>query len=36
MYTIIKQIGNEGKEGKTFLVKDRKGNEYAMKTFKKT
>ena len=35
-YTKIKQLGNEGKEGVTYLVKDINGNQYAMKTFKKT
>lgn len=29
------QIGEKGKEGTTFLVTDRKGKEYAMKTFRK-
>lgn len=29
------QIGEKGKEGTTFLVTDRKGREYAMKTFRK-
>lgn len=29
------QIGDKGKEGTTFLVTDVKGNEYAMKTFRK-
>lgn len=35
-YTKIKQLGNEGKEGVAYLVKDTNGNQYAMKTFKKT
>lgn len=35
-YKIINQIGNKGKEGITYLVVDKKGNKYAMKTFKKT
>jgi tRNA A-37 threonylcarbamoyl transferase component Bud32 len=29
------QLGNKGKEGITYLVVDKKGNEYAMKTFRK-
>ena len=35
-FTRIKQLGEKGKEGVTYLVVDKKGNEYAMKTFKKT
>ena len=35
-YVKIKQLGEKGKEGTTFLVKTIDGNEYAMKTFKKT
>ena len=35
-YEIIKQLGENGMQGITYLVKDRKGNEYAMKTFKKS
>ena len=35
-YTKIEQIGLKGKEGTTYLVKDKKGKEYAMKTFRKT
>jgi hypothetical protein len=36
-YNIIKQIGNVGKEGITYLVKrNNDGSEFAMKTFKKT
>jgi len=35
-YEKIKQLGNKGKEGITYLVKDKKsGKEYAMKTFNK-
>lgn len=35
-YEKIKQLGNKGKDGLTFLVKNRKdNNEYAMKTFRK-
>ena len=34
-YKIIKQLGDKGKEGVTYLVVDNKGKEYAMKTFKK-
>jgi tRNA A-37 threonylcarbamoyl transferase component Bud32 len=34
-YTILNQIGNVGKDGTTYLVKDKKNKEYAMKTFKK-
>lgn len=35
-YTRVKQLGNKGKEGITYLVTDQKGKEYAMKTFRKT
>jgi tRNA A-37 threonylcarbamoyl transferase component Bud32 len=35
-YTTLNQIGNVGKDGTTYLVKDKKNKEYAMKTFKKT
>jgi hypothetical protein len=36
-YKIIKQLGNAGKEGVTFLVERKKDKkEFAMKTFKKT
>ena len=35
-YTRIEQLGLKGKEGTTYLVKDKKGKEYAMKTFRKT
>ena len=35
-YEKIKQLGEKGKEGTTFLVKTKDGNEYAMKTFRKT
>lgn len=34
-YIKISQIGNKGKEGITFLVTTKKGQEYAMKTFRK-
>ena len=34
-YTTIKQIGNKGKEGITYLVSDNNGNKFAMKTFNK-
>lgn len=34
-YTKIRQLGSAGKEGTTYLVKTKKGKEYAMKTFKK-
>lgn len=30
------QLGKNGKEGITYLVTDKKGNEFAMKTFKKS
>ena len=35
-YKKFDQLGNIGKEGITYLVKDENENEYAMKTFKKT
>lgn len=35
-YKRVKQIGNKGKEGVTFLVKTTDGKQYAMKTFRKT
>ena len=35
-YKKINQLGNEGKEGITFLVKTKEGRQYAMKTFRKT
>jgi predicted Ser/Thr protein kinase len=35
-YTRIRQIGNKGKEGITYLVKEKNGREFAMKTFRKT
>ena len=35
-YTKIRQLGNKGKEGVTYLVKDEKNREFAMKTFRKT
>ena len=34
-YTKIKQLGEKGKEGITFLVRTENGEEYAMKTFRK-
>ena len=34
-YNIIEQLGSVGKEGTTFLVEDRNGEQYAMKTFSK-
>lgn len=34
-YKRIKQLGNKGKEGITYLVETKNGNQYAMKTFKK-
>lgn len=34
-YKIIKQIGERGKEGTTYLVSTPDGHEYAMKTFRK-
>lgn len=33
-YKIIKQLGNKGKEGITYLCTAKDGSEYAMKTFK--
>jgi predicted Ser/Thr protein kinase len=35
-YSKIKQIGNRGKEGTTYLVKNKDGVEFAMKTFRKS
>jgi predicted Ser/Thr protein kinase len=35
-YTRKHQLGEKGKEGTTFLVVDKKGKEYAMKTFRKS
>jgi tRNA A-37 threonylcarbamoyl transferase component Bud32 len=35
-YKMYNQIGNTGKDAKTYLVKDKYNNEYAMKTFKKS
>ena len=35
-YTRIRQLGNKGKEGITYLVRDVKGREFAMKTFRKS
>lgn len=35
-YKRISQLGTKGKEGTTYLVVDKHGKEYAMKTFKKT
>jgi predicted Ser/Thr protein kinase len=34
-YTRYEQLGEKGKEGVTYLVRDKNGNEYAMKTFRK-
>jgi len=34
-YTILGQLGSSGKEGTTFLVKNKRGDEYAMKMFPK-
>jgi predicted Ser/Thr protein kinase len=34
-YKKISQLGEKGKEGRTFLVTDKFGSEYAMKTFRK-
>ena len=34
-YTKIRQLGNKGKEGITYLVNDEKGRQFAMKTFRK-
>jgi predicted Ser/Thr protein kinase len=35
-YTRYEQLGDQGKEGTTYLVRDKFKNEYAMKTFRKT
>ena len=35
-YTRIRQLGNKGKEGTTYLVNDSNGHEFAMKTFRKS
>jgi predicted Ser/Thr protein kinase len=35
-YTRYEQLGNKGKEGTTYLVKNKRGQELAMKTFRKT
>lgn len=35
-YERIKQLGEKGKEGTTYLVKSPNGHTYAMKTFRKT
>lgn len=35
-YTRIRQLGDKGKEGTTYLVVDKKKREFAMKTFRKT
>ena len=35
-YTRIRQLGNKGKEGTTYLVRDNREREFAMKTFRKT
>ena len=35
-YEKISRLGISGKEGTTFLVKDKSGNEFAMKIFKST
>ena len=34
-YKRCEQLGDKGKEGTTFLVKDRNGREFAMKTFRR-
>lgn len=34
-YTFVKQLGKEGKDGRTFLAKDESGKEVAIKVFKK-
>ena len=34
-YSILEQLGSTGKEGTTFLVRTKRGDEYAMKTFAK-
>ena len=33
-YSIVSQIGNKGKEGTTYHVKNSKGHDFAMKTFR--
>lgn len=33
-YERIRQLGSKGKEGTTYLVRDKEGKEYAMKTFR--
>ena len=33
-YERVRQLGTKGKEGTTYLVRDRNGKEYAMKTFR--
>jgi tRNA A-37 threonylcarbamoyl transferase component Bud32 len=35
-YTRMEKLGEEGKEGTAYLVKDKNGKVYAMKTFRKT
>lgn len=35
-YKKLERIGGDGKEGKTFVVKNRRGHKYAMKTFPKS
>jgi predicted Ser/Thr protein kinase len=35
-YTRVKQLGQKGKEGVTYLVTDKNGEEFAMKTFRKS
>lgn len=35
-YSRIRQLGNKGKEGITYLVSDKNNREFAMKTFRKT
>lgn len=35
-YIRIRQLGNKGKEGTTYLVRNKKEREFAMKTFRKT
>ena len=35
LYTLIGQLGEKGKEGRTYLVTDKFNCEYAMKTFRK-
>jgi predicted Ser/Thr protein kinase len=34
-YTFIKQLGVEGKDGRTFLVEDKHGHTWALKLFKR-